>query len=394
MPKNWLDSKPAPDPPVLDWLKWTSHDLERHTTSGTVAAIIGLNKMGDLQTIFSPIVIQNAFNNGEHSAIIGNSSNKSNEPAFIYTDASDIGSIMVVMTYDDIPSELRPGEPLSSRFIADTCWAAAKVKLGMVQFPMFAPIFFGQKAVETSVHDADFEDKMAEISPLHLQWAKLMQERLTQEENDTRNIDAVVDHFSKTRNKENLKMVTPGFGVTHVAESTFLSVFTLPAKKWSSMQGQLREFFAVNPSPIRVSSRPPSRGIENSAPQRTNNGPMAGVDQVEDAPSVHFLESPPRLLPRPTATSSSANIAFDPMAFLKEWGDKMQLMHQQQPQTIVVELRADKSRESEAKFNNDMLRLLLISGKVEFTLPGSFDTPRIPAYTQAMKNILSHTSTV
>ncbi len=82
-------------------------------------------------------------------------------------DASDIGSIMVVMTYDDIPFELRPGEPLSSRFIADTSWAAAKVKLGMVQLPMFAPIFFGQKTIECSMHDADFEDKMAEISPLH-----------------------------------------------------------------------------------------------------------------------------------------------------------------------------------------------------------------------------------
>jgi hypothetical protein len=118
-----------------------------------------------------------------------------------------------------------------------------------------------------------------------------MQERLTQEENDTRDIVAVVDHFSKTRNKENLKMVTPGFGVTHVAESTFLSVFTLPAKKWSSMQGQLHKFFAVNPSPIRVSSRPPSRGIENPAPQRTNDGPMVGEDQV-DAPSVHFWNPP------------------------------------------------------------------------------------------------------
>jgi len=40
----------------------------------------------------------------------------------------------------------------------------------------------------------DFEDNMAEISPLHLEWAKLMQERLTQKENDTRNIDTVVDH--------------------------------------------------------------------------------------------------------------------------------------------------------------------------------------------------------
>jgi hypothetical protein len=121
MPKNWLTSKPAPDPPVLDWLKWMGQDLECHIAeSGRVAASIGINKMGDLQTIFSPIIIPNAFNNCKYAAIIGNTSNKHNEPSSVYTDARAIGSIMVVMTYDDIPSELRPGEPLSSRFIADT----------------------------------------------------------------------------------------------------------------------------------------------------------------------------------------------------------------------------------------------------------------------------------
>ncbi len=60
------------------------------------------------------------------------------------------------------------------------------------------------------------------------------------------------------------------------------------------------------------------------------------------------------------------NMLFDPMAFLKEWGEKMQMMHQHQPQTIVVESRADKSHESEAKFNNHMLQLLLIAGDVNF----------------------------
>ncbi len=70
------------------------------------------------------------------------------------------------------------------------------------------------------------------------------------------------------------------------------------------------------------------------------------------------------------------------------------MMHQQQPQMIVVKLRADKSRKSEAKFNNVMLHLLLISGEVEFTPPGSFETPRIPIYPQAMKNILAQPSTV
>ena len=98
MPKNWLASKLAPDPPVLDWLKWTAHDLERHTISGTVAAIIGLNKMGDLQTIFSPIIIQNAFNNGEHSAIIGNSSNK---------NGNDTGSIAACYVVEQISKQTK-----------------------------------------------------------------------------------------------------------------------------------------------------------------------------------------------------------------------------------------------------------------------------------------------
>ena len=27
MSKHWLSSKPAPDPPILDWLKWSGQDL-------------------------------------------------------------------------------------------------------------------------------------------------------------------------------------------------------------------------------------------------------------------------------------------------------------------------------------------------------------------------------
>jgi hypothetical protein len=88
------------------------------------------------------------------------------------------------------------------------------------------------------------------------------------------------------------------------------------------------------------------------------------------------------------------NMTFDPMAFLKEWGEKMQMMHQHQPQTIVVKSRADKSCESKAKFNNNMLQHLLIAGDVKFVPPGSFGVPRIPVYMQAMSNILAQPSTV
>jgi hypothetical protein len=90
------------------------------------------------------------------------------------------------------------------------------------------------------------------------------------------------------------------------------------------------------------------------------------------------------------------NMLFDPMAFLKEWGEKMQMMNQQQlqPQTIVVESRVDKSRENEAKYSNHMSQLLFICGIVDFTPPGSFVAPRIPLYTQAMLNIFAQPSTV
>jgi hypothetical protein len=144
MPKYWLAFKPALDPPVSDWLKWLGQDLECYIArTGTIGAIISINKMGDLQTIYSPIIISNAFVSGS-SAIIGNTSNKHTEPSFVYSDASDMGSIMIVVTYDDIPLEVRPEEHLSLRTVADTSWASAKVKLGMLQSPMLAPIFLGR----------------------------------------------------------------------------------------------------------------------------------------------------------------------------------------------------------------------------------------------------------
>ena len=133
MSKHWLSSKPAPDPPILDWLKWSGQDLERYIAEDKVAAIIiiGVFKMGFIKMIYSPIIIHNAFAFGS-SAIIGNHSDKHTEPSFIYTDVSDINLAMVVCTYDDIHLELRPKEHLSPRTITDTCWANAKVKLGMV----------------------------------------------------------------------------------------------------------------------------------------------------------------------------------------------------------------------------------------------------------------------
>jgi hypothetical protein len=59
-------------------------------------------------------------------------------------------------------------------------WETALVELGLVSFPMVAPIFFGMHSVEASIYDTDFEDKLGLLSTKHLHWAKLIKEHIHQ----------------------------------------------------------------------------------------------------------------------------------------------------------------------------------------------------------------------
>ncbi len=107
------------------------------------------------------------------------------------------------------------------------------------------------------------------------------------------------------------------------------------------------------------------------------------------------INSPPAVRPPPGASvSATASLppAFNPVLFLQQLSNNLSVP--QQPQTIVVESRADKTCESKAKFNNNMLQLLLIGGNVDVTTPGSFANPCIPIYTQAMKNIIAQPALV
>ncbi len=88
---------------------------------------MGINKIGDLKMIYSPIIVQNSLASGS-SSIIGNGSEKHTKPSLVCSDASEIGLVIAVVNYDNIPSGLAPEESLSARILADTCWASAKVK--------------------------------------------------------------------------------------------------------------------------------------------------------------------------------------------------------------------------------------------------------------------------
>jgi hypothetical protein len=54
---------------------------------------------------------------------------------------------------------------------------------------MVVPILFGMNAVEASVHDDDFEEKLRTMLPKHVIRAKLIKEHFTQNESNDKCVD-------------------------------------------------------------------------------------------------------------------------------------------------------------------------------------------------------------
>jgi hypothetical protein len=365
--KILLESAPPPDQPVEDGLNWTrtQFEVQLSENSSKIAAVMGIDRAGDVQYLYMPIIIPKAFgttNENASAAIIGNLSNAHSEPSFIYTDSSDLGSAFVIETLSSIPKEIRPEEALSDNFLKDASWAKATVPIGMATFPTTTPIFFGQKTFKGSIHDEDFEDNMEEISPIHLKWVKPVKEHVTQQANDMDNVNSIVKRLlKKLTNKksvDNAAYVTAGTTEAFFPESVFFYVFSLSnQEKWKIHQDKLREFFIGNPSPVR-NPQPPSLNPPSS--------PMRGVNFQPP------IDSPPmvRLNPGANLAATATLPPFNPMVFLQQLSANMRNMGApHQTQTIVVESRADKSRKSEAKFNNNMLQLLLIGGNTDITTP-------------------------
>ena len=253
MPKSYLASQPPPNVPVKDWLTWLVSKLESSIVdaSNKIAGVMGINKAGDLQYVFMPVIVPKALENNA-TVVLGNSTDVNSEPALIYLDMSNLGLTSVIETFTKIPVDIRPEEQLPSKFVKGTTWETAKVPLGIACIPIFAPIFFGMRAVETSVYDYDFDDKLASLSTKHLQWAKLIKENVNQQENNDKDYDKILDRIS-TKSDPNSKYITPGrFGV-ELLDTPSIQVFTLPNNKWKDSQATLRAFFKGNPSPIRQS---------------------------------------------------------------------------------------------------------------------------------------------
>ena len=278
MPKSYIVAKPPLDQSVEDWLKlkWTRSYFEREllAISPTLTAIMGINKAGDIQYLFTmPTIIPKAFAGDKASAIIGNVNDSHSKPSFIHMDTTDLGSLDVIDTYDIIPDEIRPEEPLTSKILVDTSYAKATVPIGMALIPNVMPIFFGQRLIEGCIHDADFDDTMEYILPIHLKWAKLFKEHIAQQENDGDDINTIVDRLNKKlKNNVNARFGTAGFVDAYIPDSCFFFTNILSNRdRWTQHQAKLREFFVGNPSPTK-NPCPPSDPLQTPSSQNSFSG--------------------------------------------------------------------------------------------------------------------------
>jgi hypothetical protein len=72
--------------------------------------------------------------------------------------------------------------------------------------------FLQANTIQGCIHDTNFEEKMESISPIHLKWAKLIKEHITQQENDNDEVITITNCLSKkSRTADNLKFATIGF---------------------------------------------------------------------------------------------------------------------------------------------------------------------------------------
>ena len=188
---------------------------------------------------------------------------------------------------------------------------------------------------------------------------------------------------------------TAVFANAYILDSCFFFTYTLSnGDMWTQPQAELHEFFIGNPSPTK-NPRPLLDSLQS--PLSLPNTPPTAAVSVGGANSInnnHVQFAVAVLVPPPSVIMMNGATAhtFDLMLFLQQLSTKM--LMPQQPQTIIVESRADKSCKSKAKFNNNVFQLLLVAGDADLLLPGTFANSRIPKYTQEMKNILAQPTSV
>ncbi len=87
-----ISSPPQPTRWGLAYLDEAKLEAQLSENPNKIAALMGINRAGDVQYLYMPIIIPRAFGTTDENAsaaIIGNMSDAHSKPSFIYTDSSE-----------------------------------------------------------------------------------------------------------------------------------------------------------------------------------------------------------------------------------------------------------------------------------------------------------------
>ena len=95
MPTSYLDSSPPPEISINNWLGWLTDNLVKINNNDTyIAALVGINRSGNIQNIYKPIVVKD--DSGKTKAIIGNGSQYKTKPSSVYIESDGLGFVYLL----------------------------------------------------------------------------------------------------------------------------------------------------------------------------------------------------------------------------------------------------------------------------------------------------------
>jgi hypothetical protein len=245
MPISYLDSFDPPKTEVTTWLSWTDKDYKKIEDGNTlVAALMGIAGTGDVQILYKPLLVKNE--QGEPLAFVGNASHVKSEPHFIYLDIESVGNYHLIEKPLSIPSKLCPANTLPTKSLKNTVWENSKSVCICL--------------VKASIYDDDFVDCMSSISSNHKIWAELMVEILNQEENNSNDIETVIQGPIKKlkKNDSTADYILP---TGYVLSTPYFFTYQLRSPtKWPAVQKKLSDNFEKKSNTDSSPSSQPTNG--------------------------------------------------------------------------------------------------------------------------------------
>ena len=215
-----LYSKSKP-PSKVDkkWIYWSNEDLSK-IDHESISALVVIGKKGSINIIHKPTPVLNS--RGKLEAIVGNIHDMKSTQSIFKIEGDEVGSCFAVEMYENIPTNLRPEDPLGPEAVKGTCYEEVNDELALVAIPNVAPLPYGFD-IKSLELDEDFINKMEKISVNHGFWARQMYNAFDQHDKDN-GTEQVVENLTNLIKDEPAK----GKRKMASAKSSATKNFSLP----------------------------------------------------------------------------------------------------------------------------------------------------------------------